>query len=435
MNSALRSRFTFSFSRSQLILTALLIGVGLSVLIYAYSAPLFLLKWEGSAVTINRPLQGQAKVLGVLGISLGLVILAARAFVSTRWKEFRISSCGIFCLAMAARSGIGIIHNVPFDLWNLLLWSTAFFVALSQPRYPSRSSYAIGTSCKNSLLIIALVTCLFNAYLLVFFGGVNSTMHSGRLLGSFGHPNFAGQALASCSVILLEPLVSRTKQSGLGNSTHFQGMILTFLLALAFFLSVYLTFATGSRTANLSLVLGIFVVLFVSASMRTHLLVIVSIFLFIALFFGEFNYFDFTSLAGSRSLSFKDTRSESWLSLFDIFLSNPVLGDPTKTSFSESSPLWLAASFGISGILIYFVPILVIIAKLRYASRLGIWRRALTYSPALVFVIFLGSLFEGVIAKDTFSLPLFFMFVFLYSLDSAVDRALFDRRNFTKNFA
>jgi hypothetical protein len=138
-------------------------------------------------------------------------------------------------------------------------------------------------------------------------------MHSGRLLGSFGHPNFAGQALASCSVILLEPLVSRTKQSGLGNSTHFQGMILTFLLALAFFLSVYLTFATGSRTANLSLVLGIFVVLFVSASMRTHLLVIVSIFLFIALFFGEFNYFDFTSLAGSRSLSFKDTRSESWL--------------------------------------------------------------------------------------------------------------------------
>jgi hypothetical protein len=247
-------------------------------------------------------------------------------------------------------------------------------------------------------------------------GSYNSTVHQGRLLGSFAHPQFAAVSLVCCSILLLEFRL-RLNRLRFQDSPFLTLATRPFVLNCFIAISIYLVLLTGSRTGLSSLVFGIILSFYFSA-IKVSKLLFFSIFILFVLAF-VFAVTPDLFFSDSRSFSDLDTRSNAWQSLWMAFLSNPLIG-VGNPSASESSPLMLAASQGLFGLLIYFFPIFRFLRLSTTVSSLSSWKRSSFLSPSLFLSVYFASLFEGVLAADTFSLPLYFIFIYLLAFDCHV---------------
>ena len=208
---------------------------------------------------------------------------------------------------------------------------------------------------------------------------------SGRFYATTANPQFAATTIGVMMPVVAYLII----QKGIGRFWRLamcctMGLLVVFLLW------------TGSRTGMLMSTIGL-VMLF---RLRLGKLAVAAAAAAVALLVG-LQLFGGELAGADRLISLEDTRSGAWLSMWDAFQSNPLLGSASYSSFgSENSFLWTAARYGVLG----FVPLIIAtFAYLWFALKLQLLRGSLDKPHRLladlvvsvVLTVGAGALFEG----------------------------------------
>ncbi|MBP1852674.1 O-antigen ligase family protein [Rhizobium halophytocola] len=234
-----------------------------------------------------------------------------------------------------------------------------------------------------SIIIVAL-------NLFTYLSGYGYVGINARFFGTTAHPNFIGAQLAIAAISLTHFSIRAS----------FGKAIAICLLAVA---SLWLIYCTGSRTAIVIAVTGIYVASWakLSARAKVGLTAVVLLGIIVAVLSGGFQLGDDEMSVYDRG----NTRDAAWSYLVDAIVENPMWGRGYFEGFSEDSWLRGWSTFGV----LYFV--LMVSAILSGAWRLTARRQShpvhrmnLSLLLGLLCGLCAGAVFEGYLC-DTFSVP------------------------------
>lgn len=239
----------------------------------------------------------------------------------------------------------------------------------------------------------------------------------GRLFAITGNPQYAATVLAIC-LVPTAFLVACPRGP----------WVLRFLWGATTGMIIVLLIWTGSRTGVLMSLVGL-TLLFrahIGRLLGTGAVVAILVYAFLAVF-------QVSSESSSRLLSTLDTRSESWAVEFNKFLSNPILGKVTDTSFGtvENSYLTIAARSGLLGLSILFVVLCLIGSALRQLGRVRAaiptreFRMLADMITGGIMSILAGAAFEGILV-GTLTFMLLALYFYLGLLKFLTDAATFE---------
>ena len=226
---------------------------------------------------------------------------------------------------------------------------------------------------------------------------------NGRLFGTMRNPQAAGSTLALSITALTFLIISAG-----GIKTGLAKVLLLGLTAIALIFLMW----TGSRTALLTLVVGLLFMFYDRLSSFAWIGAVVSLSLyFLASTFGE------AFETSRRLVDTHDTRSEVWGRMIQTFFDNPAFGTGmTMSTAGESSYLGTAALMGIPGVLIMGIFVFTVI---RLCFKLLKLRHLLGQESLLANLVVSGlaallaaSFFDGYLLGST-TYHIFFLYLYL----------------------
>ena len=389
-----------------------LIGISLGISLISYSNTTVEAGYNDISIALLRPFATLARSFGISLILVSMIsgpLFSIRRSISHLNNSFLIFAV---CVCFSLRTIIGPLIRGTWSysmFLELFVW-VIFYFFLCYLRHQFSIDFIASIKCiKSSLLAFVIFFTWLNVFLYFTFPQVLISPGR-RLSGIFAHPNFAGLAFSIFTIIILFSLIYNCRFNAYKVfSFHF----LFDFSSLIF--SFYFMFLTGSRTALLSFLIALMFIPYKPKGTFSILLILSFLLLFYFLLFDPSLSFSDSTGASNRSFSTADTRSDAWISLLQTGLSNIFTGVDAP-GYSENSYLYLLAQGGFLGFLTIIYPFIsFVILQLQPINKNYISNKFLGVSPLII--LFFSAFFEGSLAKDLLSFPIFFLMLYFSIYD------------------
>lgn len=338
---------------------------------------------------------------------VGFVILLARFVTVKREVRANWSAPAVlllcFQVGLIFRTGLSDEMDVRLVLGLILQCLIVLIFSIGLPSIRKNGGWL-----KELTVGAAFACCLYvlaNVY--EFISNGTATTWKGRFLGLTNHPNFLGVSAAHSCVLLFAFVLDAKIKSRV-----------RFVFGTLSLAAGWLVFASGSRTAFISCILGLTLLILISGRRKIiYFALMLSPFLLV----GAIVYFssgasDYDA-SSYRFASTQDTRSVTWSALLDNFNGSPYWGVGYQTAGTASSYLRALASSGIFGCIPLVFALVIIIAKW---CRLILFVKRSTYDFRFAAIPLLLTTLSGAITEgyllDLFTLPLLLFYMEMFSI-------------------
>ncbi|HEX8523534.1 MAG TPA: O-antigen ligase family protein [Tepidisphaeraceae bacterium] len=355
--------------------------------------------WTGSNFAF--PLQ-QIRSFGRGICGVLLVMLLIPTLRSNRgWRSHLILGglLGFFGFQMVSILRILFAGDFARGYFGVITYSlTLITLGVGMSRWLQRPEHAIAGI--RALAAGAALFCTGSLYQWLVNPG--QAVWAGRFIGTTGNANHTAMVLG----VAIPPIVYLFLRSG-------SSLIMRGLTAALAATCVLLLLWTGSRTGFVTALFGLVLLFRLRLGKLTVAIVCCGVFAFIGL--TLLDQAGIVSIAG-RLLSFDDTRSVVWASMFEQFKSSPLLGvNQEQAAFSENSYLLVLARTGILGACPFIVACVLMVAAMvrlqRLRPYLGEHVLLADLTTAGLCAIAVGGMFEGYLYA-TYSYPLFAVWIY-----------------------
>ncbi len=287
--------------------------------------------WSGLAIpNWLNDIKSNSEVLliiaGIIGLSISLRKISFR---------FRIGYPALSLLTLSFFSVIRTIQDHPDSTLKL---STSFLLILFIFYVCGRISTQSGVESLKKVVINA-ITHFSIIFILIngaIYGlGYGYVPQNPRYFGSSIHPNFVGTQLAICNIFITSKIIDLFNKKQVG-----------VLLVIILLLGLWLTLASGSRTALAILVTGISTLIITSNKFKLKwwMTAIIILLIPLALYIANKSELEIAFYRGENG---SDTRTAAWLSMIQEISEHPWLGYGYFSGQSENSYLRAMNAFGI----------------------------------------------------------------------------------------
>ena len=384
----------------------------LGISLISYSNTTVEAGYNDISIALLRPFTTLARSFGIFLILVSMIsgpLFSIRRSISHLNNSFLIFAV---CVCFSFRTIIGplIRGTWSYSMFTEVFVWVVFYFFLCYLRHQFSFDFINSIKrIKSSLLVFVISFTWLNVFL--YFTFTRVLISPGRRLsGIFAHPNFAGLAFSIFTIILLFSLLYNCRFSAYKFfSFHFLFDFSSFIF------SFYFMFLTGSRNALLSFLIASIFIPF-KPKWTSSILLILSFLLlsYFLLFDSSLLLLDSTDVS-NRSFSLSDTRSSAWTSLLDTGLSNIFTGVDLP-GYSENSYFYLLAQGGLLGFFTILYPFIsIVILQSQPINKNYVSNEFLGVSPLIL--IFFSAFFEGSLAKDLLSFPIFFLMMYFSIYD------------------